>query len=321
MRGVPLVVSGSDFDSIVILGPTAAGKTSLAVSVARETGGEILSVDSRQVYRGLDIGSGKDLREYGDVPHHLIDVTDLSSEYSLFDFQRDFRVALETLRSRRVLPVAVGGTGLYLDAAIRDYDLQEVPPNPALRSELEGLSLDELAVRLLSLKTSVHNRTDLVERERLLRAIEIAEYRNGSGGNPGRPGLPGKTKTLRPLVLGVRFERPELRERIRSRLEERIREGLVDEVRKLHEKGASWERLERLGLEYRFTARYLQGDWKTEREWSDVLFREICRFAKRQETWFRGMERKGVSIEWIDRGDRERALELVGRFFPLKGKP
>jgi len=321
VRGVPLVVSGSGFDSIVILGPTAAGKTSLAVSVARETGGEILSVDSRQVYRGLDIGSGKDLREYGNVPYHLIDVTDLSSEYSLFDFQRDFREALENLRSRRVLPVAVGGTGLYLDAAIRDYDLQEVPPNPALRSELEGLSLDELAVRLLSLKASVHNRTDLVDRERLLRAIEIAEYRNDSSGNPARPGLPGKNKTLRPLVLGVRFERPELRERIRSRLEERIREGLVDEVRELHEKGASWERLERLGLEYRFTARYLQGDWQTEREWFDVLFREICRFAKRQETWFRGMERKGVSIEWIDRGDRERALELVGRFFPLKGKP
>lgn len=316
MRGVPLVVKKGSFDSVVILGPTAAGKTSLAVAVARETGGEILSVDSRQVYRGLDIGSGKDLREYGDVPHHLIDVTDLSSEYSLFDFQRDFREALEDLRSRQKLPVAVGGTGLYLDAVIRDYDLQEVPPNPALRAELESFSLDELAARLLSLKASVHNRTDLVERERLLRAIEIAEYRKASGEPLGRPGSPGGTKAMSPLILGVRFERPELRERIRIRLDERIKEGLADEVRSLHENGVGWERLERLGLEYRFTARYLQGEWQTEGAWADALYREICRFAKRQDTWFRGMERKGVAINWIDRGDREAALTLVRRFFP-----
>lgn len=314
-------------DGVVILGATATGKTSLGVHVARTFGGEIVSADSRQVYRGLDLGSGKDLAEYGDVPHHLIDITDLSREYSVYDFQNDwYRVAGE-IASRGKLPVTVGGTGMYLDSVIRGYALARVPMNETLRSELEGVSIDALVARLLSLKKEVHNRTDLVDRPRLVRAIEIAEFERASlaGGNGvGGYGV-GERDTLDAgkrasppapgqLILGVRFDRAVLRERIRTRLEERLDAGLVDEVARLHDEGASWERLERLGLEYRFTAEFIQGKIGTRREYVESLYTAICQFAKRQETWFRGMERKGVSIEWIEGGDSDGAVSAVTRY-------
>jgi tRNA dimethylallyltransferase len=316
-----------DCNAVIILGPTATGKTSLGVRLARAFGGEIISADSRQVYRGLDLGSGKDLAEYGDTPYHLIDIATLEGEYSVFDYQRDFFKTFADVSSRGELPVVVGGTGMYLDAIVRGYALVEVPENPALRAELESLSLEELVERLLSIKKSVHNRTDLVERARLVRAIEIAEYKRGEQDRTGETSAPAHTDataaegeagdggapSFRPLILGVRFDRAILRTRIRTRLEERIRAGLVDEVRALHESGVSWERLERLGLEYRYTSEYLEGKIASENEYAESLYTAICQFAKRQETWFRGMERKGVAIEWIENGDYATAERAVIR--------
>ncbi len=306
------MVVSDRYNAVVLLGATATGKTALGVSLAREFSGEIVSADSRQVYKGLDIGSGKDLGEYGNVPYHLIDITDLSAEYSVFDFQRDFRDAFDAVKAREALPVVVGGTGMYLDSIIREYEFIEVPENPDLRAELSSLSMDGLANRLISLKGEVHNKTDLEDRQRLVRAIEIAEGRKDHSGFQAHRG--GKSD-FRPLVLGVRYPRDELRSRIKDRLFARLDEGLVEEVARLHEAGASWERLERLGLEYRITSEYLEGKIPSREEYSCSLLMAICRFAKRQETWFRGMERKGVPILWLDRGDRDEALRAVSRIF------
>jgi tRNA dimethylallyltransferase len=330
MVGQPVAPGGCD--AVIILGATATGKTSLGVRLARAFGGEIISADSRQVYRGLDLGSGKDLTEYGDTPYHLIDIATLEGEYSVFDYQRDFFAAHADISSRGKMPFVVGGTGMYLDAIVRGYELVEVPENPALRAVLEPLSLEELAARLLSLKKEVHNRTDLTERPRLVRAIEIAEYkRNEKVGIEESNTIAAKNgetavgfagaAAIHPLILGVRFDRAVLRSRIRTRLEERIRAGLVDEVRALHESGASWERLERLGLEYRYTAEYLEGKIVSEKEYTESLYTAICQFAKRQETWFRGMERKGVAIEWIENGDYEAAERAVTRSLRRAPRP
>jgi tRNA dimethylallyltransferase len=296
---------------VVILGPTATGKTGLAVHLARTFGGEIISADSRQVYRGLDIGSGKDLGEYGDTPYHLIDVADLSGEYSVFNFQKDFYRVFPEIRARGNLPVIAGGTGMYLDAVIRGYSMKEVPVNEPLRASLETLSLDELAARLLTLKSDIHNRTDLIERPRLVRAIEIAEYSRANGEAPVSDVRP----EIRPVILGVKFERACLRARIRARLEARMDEGLVEEVRNLHDAGFSWERLERLGLEYRFTAEFLQEKIDEKSAYVEGLYTAICQFAKRQETWFRGMERKGVKIEWVPEGNRGEAESRLAPYF------
>ena len=319
------MVGENPYNCLVLLGATASGKTGLGVHLARKYGGEIISADSRQVYRGLDIGSGKDLSEYGDMHCHLIDIADLSEEYSVFNYQKDFYRAFSDVSSRGKIPVVVGGTGMYLDAVVRGYSLVQVPVNAVLRAELATLSLEELVARLLSLKNDVHNRTDLVERPRLVRAIEIAEYSKAK--TERRVGteesecasesaaISYARPDIRPLILGIRFDRTVLRSRIRARLEARISEGLVDEVRGLHDAGSSWERLERLGLEYRFTAEYLQGKIASEKEYADSLYTAIAQFAKRQETWFRGMERKGIVINWIDEGKREDAERLVSPFF------
>ncbi len=302
----------SSFDILVVLGATACGKTSLGVRLARDLAGrgrpcEIISADSRQVYRGLDIGSGKDLAEYGEVPYHLVDVATLTEEYNVFSFQRDFYRTYRSLSDRSAFPLMVGGTGMYLDSILRSYPLVEVPENPPLREELAPLTLDELARRLLSVKADIHNRTDLEDRARLVRAIEIAEYERDSPAEEEA----GSRPVLRPLTLGVRYPRDELRERIRSRLLSRVEEGLAEEVERLHGEGYSWDRLDRLGLEYRYTARYLQGLIHSRQEWIDSLYTAICQFAKRQETWFRGMERKGVAVRWIERGNYDEARAIV----------
>ena len=304
------------YNSILILGATACGKTGLGVDLAhfleaRGIKAEIISADSRQVYKGLNLGSGKDLFEYGDLPYHLIDVADLANEYNVFSFQKDFYYIFSQLKSKNILPLVVGGTGMYLDSVVRGYDFVEVPVNAILRKELEPLSLTDLAERLLSLKNEIHNRTDLDERERLIRAIEIVDYNINHKKSASAPIRP----LINPLILGVKFERSVLRSRIKDRLEERIRLGLAEEVQGLYDSGTSWERLERLGLEYRFTSEYLQGKISSEQEWISSLYTAICQFAKRQETWFRGMERKGVSIQWIPDGDREIAHSLVEPFF------
>lgn len=282
------------FDLLVILGATAGGKTTLAVEVARALGAEIISADSRQVYRGMDLGTGKDLAEYGATPYHLIDIAEPGTEYNLFSFQRDCFAAIEDIRSRGRLPLICGGTGMYLDAVLRGYRLVEVAENLDLRAELAPLSDDELRARLLVLKPQQHNRTDLGDRERLLRAIEIAV--GESAVLPLSPPL-----SITPLVFGLRWPREVLRQRIAVRLQQRLDEGMIDEVARLHDQGVSWESLEFYGLEYRFIAQHLQGKLNRN-DMIQKLRSAICQFAKRQETFFRRMEKKGVEIDWLDGG-------------------
>ncbi len=294
-------------DALVVLGPTASGKTHLGVQLAALLGGEILSADSRQVYRGLDIGSGKDLDEYTlegrAIPYHLIDIAELAQEFSVFHFQRAFFEACGQVRQRGVMPVIVGGTGLYLDAVLRGYRMAEVPENPELRQELEALSMEALAARLLCLKPSVHNTTDLHERERTIRAIEIAEFERA---HPPEP-----APELRPRILGTAWERRELHGRIALRLKQRLDGGMIEEVEGLHTQGHSWERLERLGLEYRFVSQFLRGEIRNRNDLFQKLLAAIQQFAKRQETWFRRMERQGTTIHWVPRAEFALAVQAL----------
>ena len=276
---------------LVILGPTASGKTRLGVELARRFNGEILSADSRQVYRGMDIGSGKDLTEYGDVPHHLIDIVNPGYEFNLFQFQRRFLAAYEEIRGRGRLPLLVGGTGLYLDSILNGYRLTAVPENLQLREELAAFSLDRLIHRLREAQSRLHNSTDLLDRERLVRAIEIAEFQNRTPPEP----LP----EFHRLILGLRWERSLLRERITARLRQRLGEGLIQEVARLHGEGISWEQLEFYGLEYRYVARHLRGEL-TRNDLFQKLNSAIHDFAKKQDNWFRRMERHGTVIHWVD---------------------
>ncbi len=278
---------------LVVLGPTASGKTHLAVQAARQLGGEIISADSRQVYRGLDIGSGKDLDEYGEIPYHLIDVVDPGYEFSLFDFARSFCDAFGEIRSRGRLPILAGGTGLYLDAVLRGYDLVAVSRNLVLRAQLDALPLEGLQERLRGLRPEQHNTTDLVDRSRLIRAIEIAEGEQQPGTRP----LP--MPELTPAVFGLCWPRERLRQRITVRLRQRLEHGLVEEVAGLHAAGVSWQTLDYYGLEYRFVAEHLQGKLNRN-DLFQKLNSAIHQFAKRQETWFRRMERQGIVIHWLD---------------------
>ena len=280
------------FKLLTILGPTASGKTRLAVALARELGGEIISADSRQVFRGMDIGSGKDLHEYGDVPYHLIDILESGEEFSVFRFLRLFRGAFEEISGRGRLPVLCGGTGLYLDAVLRGYTMREVPEDAELRAELAGRSTDELAALLRELKPGQHNTSDLLERGRTLRAIEIARHERAHGG------LQEELPELRPLIIGIRWEREELRRRITERLKLRLENGMIEEVQRLHDGGVPWERLDYYGLEYRHIGAYLQGKLNRN-DMFQRLNSAIHDFAKRQENWFRKMEKNGVVIEWV----------------------
>jgi tRNA dimethylallyltransferase len=291
------------FDLLVILGPTASGKTRIGVQIARALDGEIISADSRQVYRGMDIGTGKDLNEYGSVPYHLVDLVDPGYEFNVFEFQRRFLEAFRAIRRRGHLPVLVGGTGLYLEAVLKAYRLVEVPENPGLRQELAGFSLESLAARLKAANPRLHNTTDLLDCERLMRAIEIAEF-SGEGGPPRSP-LPEFT----PIVFGIRLDRKILRQRITQRLRERLNRGMIEEAEGLLRKGVSFETLEFYGLEYRFVAQYLKGKLNRN-DMFQKLNSAIHRFAKRQETWFGRMERQGILIHWVD-GNEEPAATIL----------
>lgn len=295
---------------LVVLGPTASGKTGLAVRLADELGGEVVSADSRQVYRGLNLGAGKDLEEYQvdgrPVRYHLIDIVDLDCEFSVFEYQRRFFETFEALHGRGVLPVLAGGTGLYIEAVLRGYRMATVPRNPELRAKLETQPMEELAARLRAVKLRLHNITDLTERDRLIRAIEIAEFQ--------RLHEPEPLPEVRAVVLGTRWPREELRQRIRNRLKARLEAGMIEEVRGLLDRGVPPEKLEFLGLEYRHIADYLRGIIRDPNDLFQKLYAAICRFAKRQETWFRRMERHGVGIHWIDRAEFGVALKVVSRY-------
>ena len=298
---------------LVVGGPTAVGKTRLAVEIAHSLGSEILSADSRQVYRGLDLGTGKDLDEYSAVdppaPYHLIDIADPDEIYTLFRFQQDcYRVIRrlaedERVRSGAVPLIMAGGSGLYVEAIVKDYRITDVPEDPELRRELRLVPLEDLLDRLLHSDPQLAARTDTANRERVIRALEIAAAASRGPVPTSEPlGL-----DLESRVYAIRVDRGILRRRIRSRLESRMADGMVDEVRGLLAAGLTHHRLERLGLEYREIGAYLAGR-KNRFQLIDDLAVAICRFAKRQETWFRGMEKRGTPITWIEPGDAERIL-------------
>jgi tRNA dimethylallyltransferase len=294
---------------IVILGPTATGKTRLAARLAATIGAALISADSRQVYRGMDIGTGKDLGEYivdgVPVPYHLIDVAEPGHLFSVFEFQQRFYECFREITAQGRMPIVVGGTGLYIESILREYRMIPVPENAALREQLKGQGMEELAARLLHMNPVLHNTTDLTGRERLVRAIEIAEHtsKHGSKEMIERPDVV-------PLVIGVRWDRTVLRERITSRLKERLKQGMIEEVQRLHDSGISWERLDEMGLEYRYVSLYLQGKLTYEEMFKTLNIR-IHQFAKRQDTWFRGMERRGITIRWIEGSDEAALQELV----------
>ncbi len=283
-------------DLLTIVGPTASGKTALAVAVASQLGAEILSGDSRQVYRGMDLGTGKDIAEYTlsgkTIPYHLIDIVDAGTRYNVYQYQQDFLSAYEDVKSRERLPILCGGTGLYVEAVLKGYRLLTVPQNPVLRAELEHKSLDELT-KILSTYKTLHNTTDVDTAKRAVRAIEIAEY-NLQHASEEIP-----FPALNSLLIGVSIDRELRREKITRRLHERLQQGMIQEVQGLLAKGIAPEDLIYYGLEYKYLTLYAIGKLSYD-EMVQQLEIAIHQFAKRQMTWFRGMERRGFTIHWID---------------------
>ncbi|MDD2364597.1 MAG: tRNA (adenosine(37)-N6)-dimethylallyltransferase MiaA [Desulfuromonadaceae bacterium] len=291
---------------ITVLGPTASGKTRLAVAIAEIVCGEIISADSRQVFRGMDIGSGKDLHEYKDIRYHLIDVLGAGEEFSVFEFKRRFNAAFEDITLRNMMPILCGGSGMYLDSVLRGYRLIEVPRDEALRSELAEKSGEELVSLLSTLKPGQHNSTDLLDRERTIRAIEIAR------GEISSSQLPDPVVKLSSTVIGIHLERDVLRQRITGRLKSRLDSGMIEEVEHLNSIGVGWDRLNYYGLEYRYVGEYLRGELN-KNDMFQKLNAAIHNFAKRQMNWYRRMERDGILINWID-GDNElleQAIKII----------
>lgn len=286
---------------LTILGPTASGKTDLAAHVAREIGGEIISADSRQVYRGMDIGTGKDLDDYvvdgKQIPYHLIDIREAGTKYNLFQYQEDFLKAYHDIQSRGAQPILCGGTGLYIESVLKGYHLSPVPQNPELRKALEGKSLNELTHMLRQLKakngSNMHNTTDVDSCQRAIRAIEIETY------NLDHPTDNRDFPAIDSVIVGVGIDRVARREKITSRLRKRLDNGMVEEIRGILDKGVKADDLIYYGLEYKYVTEYVIGKLTYEE-----MFRQleiaIHQFAKRQMTWFRGMERRGATIHWID---------------------
>jgi tRNA dimethylallyltransferase len=286
----------SAFNMLVVLGSTASGKTKLAVELAKMLNGEIISADSRQVYRGLDIGSGKDLDEYQEIEHHLIDIVDPGYEYSIFDFQKDVIGAYQEITNKNKLAIMAGGSALYVDSILKGYRLVEVPENIALRASLSTLSHESLVSKLLTLKPNLHNTTDVIERDRLVRAIEIAQ------GELDAKDEINDFPALKPLIFAIKWPREVIRQRITERLKVRMEQGLIEEVAHLHSQGVSWETLYFYGLEYRFIAQHLQGQL-TKNDCFQKLNSAIHQFSKKQDTWLRRLERNGSKIHWLD-GDK-----------------
>lgn len=284
------------YDLITILGPTASGKTSLAAALADRLGSEIISGDSRQVYRRMDLGTGKDLADYTvdgrQVPYHLIDIVEPGYKYNVFEFQRDFLKVYQEIREKNKLPILCGGTGMYIESVLKGYRLLPVPENPELRAALESKSLKELTVILKGYK-KLHNSTDVDTAKRAIRAIEIEEYYNR------QPPEYREFPSLKSLIIGVDIDRELRREKITRRLKQRLDEGMVEEVRGLLAEGLAPENLIYYGLEYKFLTQYAIGELTFD-EMFHQLETAIHQFAKRQMTWFRGMERRGFTIHWLD---------------------
>lgn len=285
-----------NYDLITILGPTASGKTPLAASLASRLHTEIISADSRQVYRGMDLGTGKDLEDYivddHVVPYHLIDIADPGYKYNVFEYQRDFLKAYKDIRQRGMVPIMCGGTGMYLESVLKGYRLLPVPENPELRAQLSNKSLEELTA-LLSTYKSLHNTTDVDTAKRAIRAIEIEEFYQHT------PVDERSFPTLKSLIIGVDIDRELRREKITRRLKQRLEQGMVDEVRHLLDNGLKPDDLIYYGLEYKYLTLYVTGQLTYE-EMFNQLEIAIHQFAKRQMTWFRGMERRGFIIHWLD---------------------
>ena len=279
-----------------VLGPTAAGKTEFAAHLASRIGGEIISADSRQVYRGMNIGTGKDYDDYTvegkPVPYHLIDILDAGYEYNVYLFKQDFLRVFMDITDRKRIPVLCGGTGLYIESVLRNYKLLNVPVNEELRADLEKKDFEELT-GILKLYGPLHNQTDTVNRKRILRAIEIAVYQASQSEDTG------ESQDLDSVVMGINLERSIRRKRITERLHKRLEEGMVKEVEGLLDQGITPEKMEYYGLEYRHITRYIQKEI-TYDEMVKKLNTAIHQFAKRQMTYFRGMERRGIKIHWID---------------------
>jgi tRNA dimethylallyltransferase len=286
----------SIYDLLVVTGPTASGKTSLAATIAYRVGGEIISADSRQVYRGMNLGTGKDYEDYlvngTHIPCHLIDIAEPGYKYNVFEYQRDFNKVYSDLKKRKTFPVVCGGSGMYADSIVTGYKMFEVPSDSGLRIELEKKSIEELK-EILSTFKNLHNSTDIDTRKRVIRAIEIEH----SSRNKGKTysGFP----EVRALLIGIMLDRDTRRKRITERLKQRLQSGMVDEVKHLIDQGINTDTLIYYGLEYKFITFYLTGKISYEEMVRDLEI-AIHQFAKRQMTWFRGMERKGIKINWLD---------------------
>ena len=285
------------YNLITILGPTATGKTGIAANLAARINGEVISADSRQIYRGMDLGTGKDYDDYFvdgvEIPSHLIDIEDAGVHYNVYRFQTDFIKVFNEIVARNKFPVLCGGSGLYLEAVLKNYRLIEVPPDKELRKELEGKSLRELTEILKNLKPKLHNHTDVETERRAVRAIEIEKY------YAAHLQLESEMPDIKSLTIGVKVDRDVRRERITSRLKKRLEEGMLDEVQQLLDRGLTPEQLIYYGLEYKYITLHLTGELSY-----DEMFRQleiaIHQFAKRQMTWFRGMEKRGTKIHWIN---------------------
>lgn len=300
--------TGHPYDLFAIVGPTASGKTQLAANLAHRLRGEIISADSRQVYRNMDIGTGKDLADYEidgqKVPYHLIDIADAGSRYNVYQYQNDFLKVYNSLINRHVQPILCGGSGLYIEAVLRGYRLLQVPNNPELRAQLDNKTDTQLA-QILAQYKQLHNTTDLDTRKRTIRAIEIEEYYSRT------PQDGHEFPKLNSIIFGVRYDRQTEMQRIRQRLEQRLANGMLDEVRALLNAGIPPENLTYYGLEYKFVTEHLTG-MLTYNIMVERLNIAIRQFAKRQMTWFRGMQRRGLNIHWIA-GEQslEQKLQLI----------
>lgn len=281
---------------ITILGPTASGKTTFAAHLASTINSEIISADSRQIYRGMDLGTGKDLEDYmvdnREIPYHLIDIADAGEQYNVFRYQQDFEVAFNTISSQGKLPIMCGGTGMYIEAILKNYKLIQVPPNKELREKLDGKSLEELKAILASYKT-LHNETDSDTLRRAIRGIEIEEYYRAN------PEIETSFPDINSLIIGINIDRDARREKISKRLKTRFDDGMIAEVEKLLANGVSSEQLIYYGLEYKFLTLYVLGKLSFDEMFAQLEI-AIHQFAKRQMTWFRGMERRGFTIHWMD---------------------